>query len=339
MGNPLSNSKLEKEPLLPKTKHDIQNSTSSEPTSSTDEDNHDNIRGYIYMACASFGYATMALMVRASESRYDMPPIKAVFIRGLIQSILALGMIPSTIGFQTAFQPIDRRTFRLLFLRGCAGTASLLAVYLALQRLPVGDAQTILFSSPVFVLVLSFIFLHEPVTTFDAIAAVISIAGVVLVIRPYSGHDVIPPATRISGSLFALLAALGSSIAYVSIRKLSAIVHFLVSVLAFGIVSFITALFLGGAVSLDFILSNQTGFLLVVLSSVFAFLGQCFITKGLQYCKAGPGVLVRTIDVPILYLLGLLFLDEVPNAFRLIGSGLVLSAVVAIGLKRAMKSS
>lgn len=65
---------------------------------------------------------------------------------------------------------------------------------------------------------------------------------------------------------------------------------------------------------------------------------QCMLNKGLQYCHAGPGVLVRNLEVPMAYVLGMLFLNETPTLLRAFGSFLVVCAAVIIGMRQFIPS-
>lgn len=61
-------------------------------------------------------------------------------------------------------------------------TLSLL--YYSFRELPLGDATTIIFSSPVIVIALSFLFLKEPCGVLRIVVVCTLLAGVVLVARP-----------------------------------------------------------------------------------------------------------------------------------------------------------
>lgn len=85
--------------------------------------------------------------------------------------------------------------------RGLAQTVAITIFYVALKHVPLADAIAILFTSPIFVLFGAAIFLGEKVTASRWIAAVIGLAGVLLVLSPNFSSE---------GSLFWSLAMLAS---------------------------------------------------------------------------------------------------------------------------------
>lgn len=57
-------------------------------------------------------------------------------------------------------------------------------LFFTFRRLPLGDATTIIFSSPVFVMVLSLIILREPCGFFRTFIVALLLAGVILIAKP-----------------------------------------------------------------------------------------------------------------------------------------------------------
>lgn len=75
------------------------------------------------------------------------------------------------------------KSFLFLF-QGIVGGLTLVLLFFTFRRLPLGDATTIIFSSPVFVMVLSFIILREPCGFFRAIIIALLLTGVILIAKP-----------------------------------------------------------------------------------------------------------------------------------------------------------
>ena len=71
-----------------------------------------------------------------------------------------------------------------LVLLAITGGLRVLFIFLSFSQLPLGDATTILFSSPVLVMVLSVFFLKEKCGVFRVVAAVTLISGVSLIAKP-----------------------------------------------------------------------------------------------------------------------------------------------------------
>lgn len=69
-------------------------------------------------------------------------------------------------------------------LQGLIGGLTLSLLYYSFRKLPLGDATTIIFSSPVIVIALSFIFLREPCGLLRVVVICALMLGVTLVAKP-----------------------------------------------------------------------------------------------------------------------------------------------------------
>lgn len=294
--------------------------------------------GYAFMAVSCLGFSGMTFTVHMAEKQFHFPPLSAQFIRALVQTALCLVCIFAFVDIRQNIARLTRYQIKLLAFRGSVGALGIICVYKSLQLLPIGDAVTIFFFGPIITMLLSNLVLAEPITPLDGIAAVSSFIGVLLISRPGFKIDDIFNSHRIAGSLFAFGGAFFSSVAYVTIRNLGTSIHFILSVLSLGLGSIITSVTLGGAVGPGIFISMREGALLVLISSLFAFAGQCCLTKGLQHCRAGPGVLIRNVDVPLAYILGLLFLGEAPSWLSLCGSCMVLFSAVMLGVRQIINA-
>ena len=70
------------------------------------------------------------------------------------------------------------------FFQGLVGGMTLSLLYYSFRELPLGDATTIIFSSPVIVIALSFLFLKEPCGVLRILVVCTLLTGVVLVAKP-----------------------------------------------------------------------------------------------------------------------------------------------------------
>ena len=72
----------------------------------------------------------------------------------------------------------------LLFIVAFTGGLRIFFIFTSFSRLPLGDTTTILFSSPVIVMVLSMFILHERCGIFRMVAATTLLGGVILISKP-----------------------------------------------------------------------------------------------------------------------------------------------------------
>ena len=72
----------------------------------------------------------------------------------------------------------------LLFIVAFTGGLRIFFIFTSFSRLPLGDSTTILFSSPVIVMLLSMFILHERCGIFRMVAATTLLGGVILISKP-----------------------------------------------------------------------------------------------------------------------------------------------------------
>jgi drug/metabolite transporter (DMT)-like permease len=190
--------------------------------------------------------------------------------------------------------------------------------------------------------------LGEPVSTAEVVAALVSFVGVALVAQSspsrsdsaYVAGVLAPAVGRSAGIGSAVAAAVLSAAAYTVVRKMSSSVHFMFNVFILGLASTVISSFAMGISEFRLIASlnpNGIAIPLLLLQGVAAFAGQCALNEGLQHCR-GVGVLIRNIDIPLAYIVGILVLGEVPAAESCVGAVMVFSAVVGLTLRQAVRS-
>ena len=112
----------------------------------------------------------------------EMDTMQVVVIRGFLQfSIMGSIALYKRLSFRGT---TDRKIGLYLFVLAFTGGLRILFIFTSFARLPLGDSTTILFSSPVLVMVLSVFILKEKCGVFRVVAAVTLVSGVVLIAKP-----------------------------------------------------------------------------------------------------------------------------------------------------------
>lgn len=294
------------------------------------------LRGYCLMLLAAVAYTVNNTLVRLVQSKYNVQPSAAIFIRSLIQTAF------STISLSTLSPSPQTRPYSLpstsrilLLFRGALGAVALTLLYVAFQLMPVADAVAIFFTTPIFTLLFSFIFLSEPITATDIISALLSILGVTLITRSSNSKSILQT-NHTLGAAAALSSAALTAIAYTIVRKLKDSVHFMASVLSMGACAFLLSIILGGMSNIMSIHDNEI-MIILVTASLAGFVAQACMNRGLQLCRAGPGTLVRNVEVPLAYGVGIFALGERPVPIRVFGAFLVVGAAFLIGARKLME--
>jgi drug/metabolite transporter (DMT)-like permease len=144
--------------------------------------------GSACIAIASLAYSIAASLVRPLSSGIGVFEIVSVrSALSLLFSHVAYSMSGKT-------SPLFGERHHMLFLamRGLIGAAAMDCYYAALQRLPLADAVSLLFLNPVLTAVLAWLLLKETLTWKAFSGSLISLAGMLFVVRPpflFSGEN------------------------------------------------------------------------------------------------------------------------------------------------------
>ena len=203
-----------------------------------------------------------------------------------------------------------------------------------IARMNLSAAAILLYTSPIFVMLLSLLFFREKLTGRKLLALGLAFSGCCLV----SG---IASATA-SLSMYGLLLGLGSGFGYAlySIFSRFSLNQGMHSIT----ITDYTFLFaaIGGAFFTDFgrigaaLAANGPGLLgfLALYCIVTTVLPYLLYTKGLAYVENGPASVMASVEPVVATVLGLLVYEEAPTLPALLGMVLVLSALVLLSLKR-----
>lgn len=309
----------------------------------------EELLGLTWMALSALCFSSMSLLVNigGTQEAYRIPSLEMVFSRSLIQALLAAGYLLCR--SDSLLGPPDKSVRLFLALRGATGSLGLAAFFVALTSLPLADATVIFFTGPPITAVLAYWALHESLSKLDILAVACCFLGVGLVARPqFLFHDddndvIVDDATgsRALGISAALFGACMSAVAYVLVRyittRLSHTVNAMVHVLYFGVISTFASS-IAMFVFQDPIwprTSQQWTLLLSV--GVLAFGGQVLLNRGLQLAPAGPGVMMRNLDVVFAFLFSILLLDQWPKWTSFVGATLIVGFAVLTGSVRLIQ--
>jgi len=144
---------------------------------------------------------------------------------------------------------------RGLLLRGLFGGVAMLLYFYGIYKVKLGEVSILFQLTPVFVVIFALWFLKEKLPRFVYGLIVLSIVGVIMIIKPgFSSFEGFAP-------LIVLLAALLSALAYICIRELSKEHRVHIIVLYFCIVSALLALPFAG----EFVMPNLYELFMLIL--------------------------------------------------------------------------
>ncbi len=258
--------------------------------------------------------------------RAGVAPLEAAFYRA------AIGFTVLLCGMLVANRPALRiriRDLGLFALFGLVSIAIFFFVYLfAISQISVATAAILLYTAPAFVVLLSAVVFHEPVTRAKGGAILLAFVGSILVVRGYRFQSV---SLTLPGVVAGLLA--GFTYSMYSIFGKTALGRYspvttLTYALGFG------SLFLGlVAIPTRVVVWAHpwVGWWAVFyLAMVTTLLAQGLYLSGLRYLEAGRASLVATLEPVVAAGLGYAMLGEGLDTWQVVGGACILSAVLAV---------
>ncbi|XP_076233908.1 solute carrier family 35 member G1 [Calliopsis andreniformis] len=291
----------------------------------------------VFLAFLSGTFFTIsASLVKAIQ---NVDPMMLLAIRAVLQMLVMLGAAIKA--SKSLFGPKGQRL--LMHFQGIVGGATLSLLYYSFRKLPIGDATTIIFSSPVIVIALSFIFLKEPCGILRVVVMCALFAGVVFVSKPpflFQIHRAEP--YNVTGYVCAILATLFTALNIVIMRKCSEI-HYSVIVFNLSWWSLVNAVVFFFLVSehheqklrLSIDLFTWGKILLVALTGLC---GQVLVTNALKIEGAGKVSVTRSLDIILAYIVQIYFFGDHPTTTSIIGAFLIIISVICMGFEKEIYS-
>ena len=273
------------------------------------------------MLASAFFFSLMGVCVKLLGGR--IPAVEVVLARGLVSVILSWWLLR-----RAGVSPWGQRR-GLLVWRGVIGTLALLCVYQALALLPLGAATVLQYSYPTFTALLAWLTLGEPIGRRVLLAVALGWLGVLLLAHPAAvlpGFNLAQSAALPPMAVaIALLGALSTALAYVSVRSLRHSEHPLVIVFYFPLVALVLCL---PPVLLDPVLPTPLELLWLLGVGLFTQLGQVTLTQGLVALPAAQATAISYVQVVFAVVWGWLVFAESLDAVTVLGALLVLGATL-----------
>lgn len=163
-----------------------------------------------WMLVAAALFAVMGVLVKYASANFSSPEL--VFYRSIFGLVtIWLGIVWQTRRWFASLSTAHAATH---LWRSLAGFIALVLFFYALGRVPLATAVTLNYTAPLFLAVLSAVWLHERHGRGLLLAVLLGFAGIVLLLRPQWQPNTWLPA------LAALVSALFAAVAYVNIKRL-----------------------------------------------------------------------------------------------------------------------
>lgn len=203
-----------------------------------------------------------------------------------------------------------------LWFRGLVGLFAMLTTYYTFTVMPLTDATTIHQLRPFFIFFFSGVLLKEKIYFRQIPFYLLAFLGGLLVIKPGIRIDIFP-------AIIALLAAIFSASAHLTLRHLRLTDHYLVIVNYFayisGLISLLILLF-----QKNFIIPNLSDLTVLILLGLSTLGAQIALTKAYQLSPANLISLYTYSQIIIASIFGLIFFREIPDIFTAIGASFII---------------
>ncbi len=271
------------------------------------------------MLASTLCFGVMAIAIRLASQTLDT--IEIAFFRNLFGLLAVLPLV-------MRMDPAALRTTQLsrYFVRCMVGIFSMLAGFWAIGHLPLAQAISLSYSSPVFVTILAAFMLNEKVHARRWSAVALGFVGVMVIVRPGS--------TDFSaGTLVALTAAILSGIVAIQIKQLSRVdaanTIVLYTYLFWVPISLVPALFVWEW-------PQGIAWAWVIGAGLFGTGGQVLWTHALKLGEVSALTPISFVQLPLVALVGWIWFDETVDVWTWVGAGIILAANAYIAHREAV---
>lgn len=269
------------------------------------------------MALSAITFASMGVFVRLASHSVNNEIV--VFARNLGGLLLLLPLL--ALDRQTGFRT---RVFPKHLWRALTGLTAMYGFFYAIAHLPLSNAMVFTYSSPVFIPLVAWLFLKEPMTTRTWVAALVGFVGVLLVCKPDNGlfnHF----------AAIGLISALLAATAFVTVRSLGSTEPAARIVFYFALISTVVSavplFWAGHAVTL-----HELGLLAAV--GILATFSQLCMTRAYALAPASRIGPITYLAIVVAGIYAWLLWGEKPDAWALLGTVIIVAASL-FGLGRS----
>jgi drug/metabolite transporter (DMT)-like permease len=279
------------------------------------------LHGIYYMLAAVLLFSCMDALIKAASA--DYPTGQIVFFRNLFAFIPVFYFLRQAGGIAV----LRTRRPRDHILRGIVGVTAMGLVFTAFKLLPLAEAVALTLAGPIFLTALSVPLLGEKVGFRRWSAVIAGFIGILVMTRP--GAGLFDPA-----AFFALGGAVFYALAMISIRWLSATEPAATTVFYFTLFATIV-----GALTLPFQWQTPDvdGFVILAGIGLIGGIAQMAMTQAFRLAPASIVAPFEYLALVFAVGLGYAFWDEVPDAFIIAGSAIVIASGLYILHREAVR--
>ena len=286
---------------------------------------HRPLLGVLLVTFATILFACGDTVNKYLVAEYQVPLVAAV--RYAVHALLMVAIFAPTRGRELV---TTRRTGLVVVRALCLVVATLFFGF-ALQRMPVAETTAIVYLSPIIVVLLARPLLGEAIGVAGWIAAIIGLAGVVLIVRPGGGLDPLGVAY--------MACNIGVTVAYYLLSRVLAPTERTLAMLFY---SALAGTICFGLAAPWFLGGPPPGLIEVALFlslGVTAGLGHYCFTAAYRFAEASVLAPVTYLHLLWAGVLGWIVFSHVPDLLTVLGMAIVAASGVLIAIKSARQKA
>ena len=272
-----------------------------------------NQLGFLYMFLSIIGFSLMDVIVKWSV---DYPIGQILFFRGFFGIIFYFFIIPRDRlhNFYQTKRP------GLHSLRCLAGLIAIVAIFIALRKLPLATVVSISFAAPIFTTIFSIFLLSEKVGIYRWLAVLVGFIGILIITEPGISELNIY-------YIFPIIFCLGLSYVAITLRQLSSTEPvWLISLffsIAITLLSFLTIPF-------GWVMPSFNHFIILSLIGVFGGVSNLWLSQSYKYSEVSLVTPLKYLTLVFAIIFGYFIWGEIPTLKTLIGAFLVIISTLII---------
>ncbi len=263
-------------------------------------------KAVLYMVGSVICFSTMDLIVKYLN---NVPFGQVLFMRFFFGMIPIFFLIPKDkiFTFYKTKRPI------LHSFRAVSGTVAIIALFVALRNLPLADVISLTFTGPLFVTIMSVIFLSEKVGIRRWSAVAIGFIGMIFIVRPAFQE-------MNFYYIFPIIFSLGFANVAISIRILSKTEPNYLIAFYFSLLSLLVGL---GTIFNGWIWPTTYEAFLFILLGLAGGIANLLLTQSYRLADASLVSPIKYLSLVVAVVAGYLIFSETPKLITLIGAGLI----------------
>ena len=265
----------------------------------------------MFMSVCAF--SLMDVIVKWSDA---YPVGQVLFFRGLCGLIPILSLIP-----KDRYKDFYKTSRPILHLKRClSGLIAIIAIFIALRKLPLATVVSISFAAPIFTTIFSIFFLNEKVGLYRWLAVIVGFIGILIISEPgFSSLNIY--------YIYPIIFCLGLSYVAIAIKQLSSSEPIWLIGFYFSFSIMIISLF---TITQGWVMPNLIDLVLLSLVGILGGVANLLLTQSYKFAEVSLVTPLKYLALVFAIIFGYFIWNEIPTSKTLLGAGLVIISSIII---------